>query len=263
VGGTELKRLPNLKVVANCASGHENVDLVAAELRGVTVTNTPDVVTEATADLTWALILACARRLVEGIALVRSGHWLGWRPDQLLGLELRGRTLGLLGAGRVGHAVARRAVPFGVRVRYAARRPKPELERETGAVRVDRQRLFQESDILSLHAASTPDTRGIVNAETLAVMKPGAILVNTARGDLVREEALAIALEQGKLAAAGLDVYGDEPRVHPRLLAAPRTVLLPHIGSATLETRQEMARIALANAQAVLQGRPPLTPVFR
>jgi len=263
VGGTELKHLPKLRVVANCAVGYNNVDVVAAEMRKVIVTNTPDVLTDATADLTWTLILACARRLVEGIDLVRGGHWTGWHPEQLLGLELRGRTLGLFGAGRIGQAVGRRAVPFGLRIIYAARTPKPEFERDTGAARVDWSRLLGESDILSLHAPSTPETKGIINVEALARMKTGAILVNTARGDLIREEALGVALEQGRLGAAGLDVYADEPAIHPRLRAAPRTVLLPHIGSATHDTRRKMAAIAVANVQAVLRGEPPLTPVCR
>lgn len=263
VGGTELKNLPELRIVANCAVGYNNVDVVAAEMRKVIVTNTPDVLTEATADLTWALILSCARRLVEGVDLVRSGRWSGWHPEQLLGMELGGRTLGLFGAGRIGQAVGRRALPFGLRVLYAARTPKAGFERDTGAVRVAWSRLLAESDVLSLHTPSTPETQGIINSDTLRRMKPGAILVNTARGDLIREEALAIALEDGRLGAAGLDVYLDEPAIHPRLLAAPRTVLLPHIGSATHETRRKMAAIALDNVRAVLNGSSPLTPVYR
>jgi len=262
VGGTEFKNLPNLRIVANVAVGYNNVDLVAAEMRGVLVTNTPGVLTDATADLTWALILATTRRLVEGVDLVRSGRWTGWHPQQLLGLELRGHTLGLLGAGRIGQAVGRRAPPFGLRVVYAARTPKADFERDTGATRVDINRLLMESDIVSLHVPATPETKGIINAETIARMKKGAILINTSRGDLVREEALALALEAGHLGAAGLDVYTDEPAIHPRLLAAPRTVLLPHIGSATAETRGHMAAIAVANVQAVLGGKPPLTPVY-
>ena len=262
VGGTEFKNLPNLRIVANVAVGYNNVDLVAAEMRKVLVTNTPGVLTEATADLTWALILAAARRLIEGVDLVRSGQWTGWHPEQLLGLELHGRTLGLFGAGRIGQAVGRRAPPFGLRVLYAARTPKPEFERETGARRADVSQLLAESDILSLHVPSTHETKGIINGETLARMKRGAILINTSRGDLVREEALAMALELGHLGAAGLDVYTDEPTIHPRLLAAPRTVLLPHIGSATEETRRKMAATAVANVQAVLSGKPPLTPVY-
>jgi glyoxylate reductase len=262
VGGTELKHLPNLRIVANVAVGYNNVDLVAAEMRKVLVTNTPGVLTEATADLTWALILATARRLVEGVDLVRSGKWTGWHPQQLLGLELTGRTLGLFGAGRIGQAVGRRARGFGMRVRYAARSAKADFERDTGAMRVDVSRLLAESDIVSLHVPATPETKGIINAESLARMKRGAILINTSRGDLVREEALAAALETGHLGAAGLDVYSEEPHIHPRLRAAPRAVLLPHLGSATEETRRRMAGIAAANVQAVLHGKPPLTPVY-
>ena len=262
VGGTELKNLPNLRIVANVAVGYNNIDLVAAEMRKVLVTNTPGVLTDATADLTWALILATARRLIEGVDLVRSGQWTGWHPEQLLGLELRGRTLGLFGAGRIGQAVGRRAVPFGLRLLYTARTPKPEFERETGATRVDPTRLFAESDILSLHVPASPETKGIINIESLARMKRGAILINTSRGDLIREEALATALERGQLGAVGLDVYTEEPAIHPRLRAAPRTVLLPHIGSATEETRRKMAAMAIANVQSVLGGKPPLTPVY-
>lgn len=262
IGGTEFKNLPRLRIVANCAVGYNNVDVVAAEMRQVIVTNTPGVLTEATADLTWALILATARRLVEGVDLVRSGHWTGWHPEQLLGLELRGRTLGLLGAGRIGQAVGRRAPAFGLRILYSARNAKPEFESETGATRVDTNQLLAASDIVSLHVPSTPQTKGIINGETLARMKRGAILINTSRGDLIREEALAMSLELGHLGAAGLDVYTEEPRINPRLLAAPRTVLLPHIGSATEETRRKMATIALANVQCMLNGKPPLTPVY-
>ena len=262
MGGTEFKNLPRLRIVANVAVGYNNIDVVAAEMRKVIVTNTPGVLTDATADLTWALILATARRLIEGVDLVRSGKWTGWHPEQLLGLELRGRTLGLLGAGRIGQAVGRRAPPFGLRIVYAARTAKADFERETGATRVDLSRLLADSDIVSLHVPASPETQGIINADTLARMKPGAILINTSRGDLVREEALAIALEQGRLGAAGLDVYAEEPSIHPRLLAAPRTVLLPHLGSATDDTRRKMATIALANVQSVLSGKPPLTPVY-
>jgi glyoxylate reductase len=262
VGGSEFRRLPKLRIVANVAVGFNNIDVVAAELRRVIVTNTPDVLTEATADLTWALILACARRLLAGVELVKSGQWTGWHPTQLLGMELKEKTLGLLGAGRIGQAVARRATAFGMRLLYVARAVKPQLEAATGARRVELGPLFRESDVLSLHVPAVPELKGIVSAENLAQMKPGAILVNTSRGDLVREEALASALEQGHLGAAGLDVYTDEPQISARLLTAPRTVLLPHIGSATLETRRAMARLALANVQAVLAGRAPLTAVF-
>jgi glyoxylate reductase len=263
IGGTELKNLPQLRIIANVAVGYNNVDVVAAQMRNVIVTNTPDVLTDATADLTWALILACARRIPEGINLVRSGKWKGWHPEQLLGMELRGKTLGLFGAGRIGQAVGARAVPFGLRILYASRSPKLRFEEETGAMRAGTGRLLQESDILSLHVPVTPETRGMINSDTLAVMKPGAILVNTARGELVREDAVALALETNRLGAAGFDVYAEEPTIHPRLLVAPRTVLLPHIGSATRDTRRRMAATAIANVQYVLHGEPPVTPVYR
>jgi glyoxylate reductase len=263
LGGTEFRNLRKLRVVANVAVGFDNVDVVAAQMHNVIVTNTPDVLTDATADLAWALILACARRIPEGINLLRSGKWFGWHPEQLLGMELRGRTLGLFGAGRIGQAVGLRAVPFGLRIIYASRSPKPRFEQECGAVRVATGTLLQDSDILSLHVPATPETRWFINPDTIARMKRGAILVNTARGDLVREDALALALEQGRLGAAGLDVYADEPAIHPRLLTAPRTVLLPHVGSATRETRRRMAATAIANVQYVLRGEAPVTPVFR
>ena len=261
MGGTEFKGLPKLGIVANCAVGYNNVDLVAAEMRRIVVTNTPDVLTAATADLTWALILACARRLLAGVELVKSGSWAGWHPQLLLGMELEGATIGIVGAGRIGQAVGRRAAGFGLRIRYADRKPVPDFERATGATRLELKPLLRDSDVVTLHVPSTPETRGMIGPETLALMKPGAILINTARGDLVREEAVAIALEEGTLGAAGLDVFTEEPAVHPRLLAAPRTVLLPHLGSATLPTRRRMAETALANVRAVLGGRPPLTPV--
>ena len=178
-------------------------------------------------------------------------------------MELRGKTLGVFGAGRIGQAVGRRAAGFGMQLLYASRTPKPDFERETGATRVELGPILRDSDVVTLHTPSTPETKGMINAETLARMRPGAILINTARGDLVREAALAVALEEGRLGAAGLDVYADEPAIHPRLRAAPRTVLLPHIGSATHETRRRMAAIAVANVRAVLAGQPPLTPVYR
>ena len=261
MGGTEFKRLPKLRIVANCAVGYNNVDLVAAEMRRIVVTNTPDVLTAATADLAWALILACARRLLAGVDMVKTGNWTGWHPQMLLGLELEGATLGIVGAGRIGQAVGKRAVGFGMRIKYASRTPKPEFERATGASRLELKPLLRESDVVTLHVPKTPETQGMINTDTLALMKPGAILINTSRGDLVREEAVAIALEDGRLGAAGLDVFTDEPDIHSRLRAAPRTVLLPHIGSATLPTRRKMAETAVANVQAVLAGAPPLTPV--
>jgi glyoxylate reductase len=261
IGATELAALPRLRIVANVAVGFDNIDLDATRAAGVIVTNTPDVLTDATADLAMTLILACARRLGEALELVRSGAWTGWHPTQLLGMELRGRTLGLLGAGRIGRAVGRRALGFGMRLLYASRSPKPDFEVATGAVRVALDRLFAESDVVSLHAPAVPELRRVVDAARLATMKPGAILVNTARGDLVDEDAAAAALHAGRLGAAGLDVYAAEPHIAARLRDAPRALLLPHVGSATQETRRRMASTALANVRAVLRGDAPLTPV--
>ncbi|HEY2824966.1 MAG TPA: D-glycerate dehydrogenase [Gemmatimonadales bacterium] len=263
VGGTELKNLAGLKVVANVAAGVDNVDLIAAQMRGVVVTNTPDLTTEATADCAIALLLAVARRFKEGERLIASGEWRGWHPTLLLGLGLRGRTLGIVGAGRIGQAVGRRAKAFGLELVYTARTAKPDFERETRARRVDLARLMAESDIVSLHVPVTPETKGMMDAARFAAMKPGAILLNTARGELVREPALLEALAGGRLAGAGLDVYAEEPAVHPDLVAHPRVVVLPHLASATEETRRAMADLAVRNVRAVLAGEPPVTPVFR
>jgi glyoxylate reductase len=263
IGRAELDGLPRLRIVANCAVGVDNIDLAATEQSGVIVTNTPDVLTEATADLTWALILATARRLKEGQQLLTAGRWRGWHPTLLLGTELRGRVLGLVGAGRIGQAVARRGVGFGMRILYTARSPKPDLERETGAMWMDLRSLLERSDVVSLHLPSTDQTSGVLNRERLALMKEGALLINTARGDLVHEPALLEALESGRLGGAGLDVFPEEPRVHPVLVAHPRVVVLPHLGSATTDTRRAMAALALRNVRAVLAGEPPVTPVCR
>jgi len=263
IGGTEQKNLPDLKIVANCAVGVDNVDLVAAEMRGVIVTNTPDVLTDATADLTWALILAVARRLKEGERLIAEGKWTGFHPALLLGLELRDKTLGIVGAGRIGQAVGRRAVGFGMRLLYTARGTKREFEDQTGARRVDLVRLLEASDVVTLHVPSTPETKGLMNRERFTVMKEGALFVNTARGDIVREPALLEALASGRLAGAGLDVFAEEPRVNPELVAHPRAVVLPHLGSATGHTRRAMAELAVKNVRAVLAEEPPLTPAYR
>jgi glyoxylate reductase len=256
-----LDRLPRLRIVANCAVGVDNVDVEAAARRGIVVTNTPDVLTEATADLTWALILAVARRLREGETLVRSGEWRGWHPRQLLGMELAGSTLAILGLGRIGEAVARRAIGFKMDVVYVGRTPRPDLEARLMLRRFPLEQALERADVVTIHLPLTDETRHMIGAPELARMKPAAILVNTARGPIVDEAALAEALELGRIAGAGLDVYEDEPRVHPRLLAHPRTVLLPHLGSATDKTRLAMARLVAENLLAVLAGRPAPTPV--
>lgn len=245
-----LARLPRLKVIANYAVGVNNVDLAAAAARGIRVCNTPDVLTNATADLTMALLLALARRVREGERLLRSGAFDGWKPSMLLGLELRGRTLGLFGYGRIGRAVARRAEAFGMRVLTHTRR------NATGSD-VPFEEFLATSDVVSLHAPLTAETRHVIDARALGAMKRSALLLNTARGPLVDEAALVASLEAGTIAGAGLDVFEEEPRVHPGLLGRDDVVLLPHVGSATRETREAMARLALSGCFAVLQGRVP------
>src|SRR5690606_17336198 len=234
-----IARAPKLRVIANCAVGYDNVDIAAATRAGIAVTNTPDVLTDATAELTIALMFAAGRRLPEGEALVRSGQWIGWRLDQLLGQPIGGRTLGIVGLGRIGQAVAARAIGLGMHVVYSGRRDVPT---PFPARRVDVDELFAVADVVSLHCPLTPETRGLVNAERLARMKPTAILINTARGGRVDDGALADALVEGRIFSAGLDVFSGEPDIDPRLLAAPRLVLAPHIGSATTEARTQMAQ---------------------
>lgn len=262
VGPREMDRLPRLRVVANYAVGYDNVDVAAAAERGVAVTNTPDVLTESTADLTWALLLAAARRLREGLELARSGEWEGWRPDLLLGRDLQGRTLGIVGAGRIGAAVARRAPGFGMRVAYWSRSQRADLERDLGAVRMDDlSELLAAADVVSLHLPLTAATEGILDRDALGAMKEGSVLVNTARGGLVETEALADALRDGPLAAAGLDVYRDEPEIPKALRELPGCFVLPHLGSATVRTRVDMWELAAENVRRVLRGDEPLTPV--
>ena len=261
LGEEELAKLPHLRVLAQCAVGYDNIDLAAATRRGIPVTNTPGVLTESTADLAWALILAVARRLKEGQQVIAGGEWTGWGPTQLLGMELNGATLGIVGAGRIGQAVGRRGVGFGMKIIYSDADPQPAFEAATGAGRVDLPHLLAESDVVTVHVPSTPETRGLFDRERFALMKPGALFVNTARGDVVDEAALLEAMEEGTLGGAGLDVFSREPHVRPELVAHPRIVCLPHIGSATTHTRRAMAELAVRNARAVLEGRSPPTPV--
>jgi glyoxylate reductase len=257
-----LARAPRLRIVANAAVGVDNVDLAACAARRVMVTNTPDVLTEASADLTLALLLAIVRRLPQAETSLRAGEFHGWRFWDFLGGDIQGRTLGIFGMGRIGRAVARRAVAFGMRVQYTSRTRLPESEeRALAATAVDWEALLGTSDVLTLHAPLTPETRHLLNRESLARMKPGSYLVNTARGPLVDEEALVSALRDGPLAGAGLDVYEHEPHVTPGLLSLPNVVLLPHIGSATRETRTRMAMLAARNVHAFLRGEAALTPV--
>ncbi len=248
-----LDRAPALRVIANCAVGVDNVDVAAATARGIAVTNTPDVLTDATAELTFALMLAAARRVVEGDRLVRSRTWTGWALDQLLGVQLAGKQLGIIGFGRIGQAVARRALGFEMRVVYADRRTKPAAP----ARHVSLDELFATSDVVSLHCPLTSETYRIVNARRLDLMKPTAILVNTARGGCIDEPALIEALEAGRIFGAALDVYDREPELDPRLLACPRLTLAPHIGSATTEARTQMAQLCADAVIAALSGRRP------
>ncbi|HUF83902.1 MAG TPA: D-glycerate dehydrogenase, partial [Acidimicrobiia bacterium] len=243
---------PRLRVVANVAVGYDNVDIEAAEEHGVAVCNTPGVLDETTADLAFLLILAAARRASEAEADLRAGRWPGWGINQYLGRDVHGAILGLVGFGRVGQAVARRAAGFGMQVLHHTRH-------DTGLPgwTAELDTLLREADVVSIHVPLRDETTHLIDARRLALMKPDAVLVNTARGPVVDEQALAVALEDGRLFAAGLDVFEREPEVHPRLLAAPRTLLLPHIGSASLATRTRMARTASEGARAVLAGTVP------
>jgi glyoxylate reductase len=261
IGPADLDRLPGLRVVANMAVGYDNVDLKAARARGVQVSNTPDVLTDATAELTWALILAAARRVGEGERLVRAGAWTGWEPTQLLGTGLGGKTLGIAGGGRIGREVGRRAGAFGMDVVYWSRSPRRDWEAETGARPVDDLLdLARSADVLSVHLASTPETRRIIDARVLDAMKPGALIVNTARGDVVDEAALVERLRAGRL-RAGLDVYAHEPHIPDALRELDNVVLLPHLGSATRETRQAMFDLAWENLLRGVRGQPLRSPV--
>ena len=237
-----------LKVVSNIAVGYDNIDVAAARARGVVVTNTPDVLTEATAELTWALILAAARRICEGDRLVRRGAWKGWAIDFMLGTELRGKQLGIIGRGRIGRAVAAKAPAFGMTAVFA----KHDMS-------IDE--LLVSSDVVSINTSLRPDTRHLIDRRALARMKRTAILVNTARGPVVDEDGLAWALKERLIAAAALDVYEREPIVHEALMTMENVVLAPHLGSATRETRTAMIDLAVRNAIEVLEGRPPITPI--
>jgi glyoxylate reductase len=247
---------PRLQVVATVAVGYDNIDLDAAAAHDIAVCNTPGVLDETTADLAFMLILAASRRAWDAESDLRAGKWPGWDVDQYLGRDVHGASLGVIGFGRIGQAVARRAAGFGMEVLHHTRN-----DTELVGWRGDLDGLLADSDIVTLHVPLTTETRHLIDSRRLALMKSNAVLVNTSRGPVVDEEALAIALEDGTIFAAGLDVYEREPEVHPRLLRAPNTALYPHIGSATVATRTRMARVAAENARAVLAGEPPKNPV--
>lgn len=253
---------PGLKVVANVAVGFNNIDVAAARRHGVVVTNTPDVLTETTADFAWALLMAAARRVVEADQFARSGQWTRWQWDLLWGNDVHGKTLGVIGFGRIGRAVARRALGFGMRVLYHdAVRADAATERDLKASYAEPETLLRESDFVSLHTLFIPETRHLINERNLRLMKKTAILVNAARGPIVDEAALVKALREGWIAGAGLDVFEEEPKIHPGLLPLKNVTLAPHIASASLDTRLAMANLAVRNCLAVLDGKPPITPV--
>ncbi|MGE0491636.1 MAG: 2-hydroxyacid dehydrogenase [Vulcanimicrobiota bacterium] len=259
-----FERAPRLKVVCNMAVGYDNVEMAEATRRGILVCNTPGVLTETTADFTWALMLAVARRVVEGHALVTEGKFDAWGPLMLLGHDLYGQALGIVGMGRIGRAVARRAVGFGMRVVFASSSSTPEeiaLGLGTVARRVGLEQLLAESDYVSLHTPLTPATYHLIDASALARMKPTAFLINTSRGPVVDEQALVEALRAGRLAGAGLDVFEREPQVHPALFGLPGVVLAPHAASASVATRNRMATMATGQMVDVLSGRRPPHPV--
>jgi glyoxylate reductase len=247
----------DLRIVANIAVGYNNIDVESCRARGIVVTNTPDVLTNACADFTWALILSITRRLGEAERQLRRGEWKGWALDHMLGTELRGKRLGLVGVGRIGRAVAEKAPAFGMSVAYAARHTV-EL---SGAEHLPLDRLLATSDVISLHCPLTTDTRHLIDQKALTKMKRTAYLINTSRGPVVDEAALAWALRERLITGAALDVYEDEPRVHADLLGLENVMLMPHIASATKETRTAMADLAVSNVLAVLAGDAPVTRV--
>jgi glyoxylate reductase len=258
----EVLATPGLQVVSNVAVGYNNIDVAAARRRGVIVTNTPDVLTETTADFAWALLMAAARRVIEADRYARSGEWKAWQWDLLWGLDVHGKTIGILGFGRIGRAVARRALGFGMRVLYHdAVRATSEVERELKATYVDKETLLRESDFVTLHVLLSAETRHLIDEPALRRMKKTAVLVNAARGPIVDESALARALSEGWIAAAGLDVFEEEPKIHPGLLPLTNTVMAPHIASASFDTRLAMSTLAVKNCLAALDGKPPITPI--
>jgi len=247
----------DLRIVANIAVGYNNIDLTACRDRGIIATNTPDVLTNACADFAWALILGITRRVGEGERQLRRGDWKGWALDHLLGMELRGKQLGIVGVGRIGRAVAEKAPAFGMTVAYT---DQTDVELPNARF-MTLDRLLATSDVVSLHCPLLPETRHLIDRKALAKMKRSAYLINTSRGPVVDESALAWALKERLIVGAALDVYEDEPKVHPDLLALENVMLIPHLASATTETRTAMADLAASNVLAVLAGKPPITPV--
>ncbi len=243
------------KVISTYAVGFNNIDVETASGKGITVTNTPGVLTDATADIAYGLLLAAARHFIPGDKMTREGKFIGWDPMLLLGKPVAGKTIGIIGAGRIGGAMAERAAGFGMKILYYSRTRKPQLERNLKARKTGLRTLLKQSDFVSLHCPLTPKTHHLLGKDELTLMKSSAVLINTARGEVVDEKALARALRQKEIFAAGLDVYEREPKVERALMSLPNVVLLPHLGSGTDETREEMARIAARNIIGILEGR--------
>ena len=256
-----IDELKKCKVIANYAVGFNNIDIAYAKSKGIVVTNTPDVLTHATADLAMTLILACARNVVPGDKMVRQNKFTGWMPKLLLGIELRGKTVGIIGAGRIGQETAKRAKAFGCEIVYYSKSHKPDFENETGARMVTLDKLLKSSDVISLHAPLTNKTKHLLNKKKLSLLKHNAILVNTARGEIVDEKELIKLLRKKKIFAAGFDVFENEPNVNKALYELDNVVLLPHVGSATFKARSDMAELAARNVIQVLSSKSPITPV--
>lgn len=248
---------PNLRVIANYAVGYDNIEVGAATARGIAVTNTPGVLTETTADLAWALLFAAARRIPEADRYTRTGNWPGWGPMQMLGVDVTGATLGIVGAGRIGSAMAHKSAGFGMSVLYHGHNHRPELERQLDARRVPLEELLAQSDFLSLHVPLTERTRHLIGRQELELMKETAVLINTSRGPVVDEQALVEALREGQIFAAGLDVYENEPELTPGLAELDNAVLTPHVGSGSRRTRAKMAEMAATGLITVLEGGRP------
>ncbi len=257
-----IDKLNKCRVIANYAVGYNNIDVDYANRKGIVVTNTPGILTDATADLTMALLLAVARRINEAERFVLEGKFDGWKPELMLGIDLKGKTLGIIGMGRIGQAVAARAKSFGMRIIYYSRTRKSDVEKELKARKVSLNKLLKESDVISIHTPLNKDTRGLLDKEALNKIKKGAILINTARGEVVDEEELIRLLKKKHLFGAGFDVYTNEPAINKKLLSLDNVVLLPHIGSATIETRNAMSELAAKNVISVLKKGKAVTPVL-
>jgi glyoxylate reductase len=257
-----IDQMPRCKIIANYAVGYNNIDIEYAKKKKIFVTNTPDVLTESTADLAMALVLACARRLSEGEILIKKERFKGWKPKLLLGMELKGKNFGILGAGRIGSAVAKRAKSFGTNILYVDQKINKQLERELGAKKVSLKYLLTNSDVLSVHLPLNDKTYHFLNKEKLNQIKKNSILVNTSRGEVIDESALISLLKRNRIRAVGLDVFENEPNLNQELIKFPNIIILPHLGSATEEARSGMAELAVNNVINVITGKAPLTPVF-